>query len=360
MKRISFILVACVIAAGCNTLDLVEQGKGSITLTVNNQALSSLKSGGEESFTSRSGIVKELDTNNFILSIYSAQGVKVFDGKYGKRPSEFVVVPGAYDIKLHSCEFGSPGFDKPLFGDEQTVIVGDQMLVNVVLKCCQLNSGIKFDFTPQFKLQFPGEGLELRDKSGSLLYPYNSGKFCYVNPGAVELHYSNSGRDTLLYTRNMEENQMVALKLSYAPHSSGTSSISIDFDTSRVWKSEEFNVGYKIPTGAYTIEQAKEMVGEKNVTVFGFILGGDASESSMRIAPPFSSKTNIVIAPSMLERNRNNCFVVELPSGSVRDGLNLVAYPEYLGKAVILTGNIVESYHGFIGMKATKAFTILY
>ena len=62
----------------------------------------------------------------------------------------------------------------------------------------------------------------------------------------------------------------------------------------------------------------------------------------------------------MLERNRDNCFVVELPSGSVRDGLNLVAFPENLGKAVLVTGNIVESYYGYIGIKGTKAYTILY
>lgn len=349
----------CIVAA-CNALEFIEQGKGSIKLSVSNQTISSLGGGEDAFFTSKSGVVKELDTNNFILSIYSDAGVKVYDGKYGKRPSEFTVIPGSYDIKLYSGKFDSPGFDAPLFGDEQTVIVGSDMSVNVVLKCRQLNGAIKLDFTSAFKLKFPGNGLELRDINGSILYPYNSNKFCYVQPGAVELYYKSNNIDTLLCTRRIEQNQMLSLRLSYAPGNTHSSNVSIDVDTSRVWKSEGFNVGHKIPTGACTIEQAKGMVGEKNVTVFGFILGGDASETAMRIAPPFSSKTNLVIAPSMLERNRNNCFVVELPSGSVRDGLNLVTYPEYLGKAVILTGNIVESYYGFIGMKATKAFAILY
>ena len=360
MKRICLIMAVACIAAGCNTLAFIGQGKGSITLRVSNQTISSSGVGGEEFFTSKSGVVKELDTNNFILSIYSDAGVKVYDGKYGKRPSEFTVIPGTYDIKLYSGKFDAPGFDAPLFGDEQSVVVGNDMSVNVLLKCRQLNGAIKLDFTSQFKIKFPGSGVELRDTKGSFLYPYNSGKYCYVEPGAVELYYKTYDKDTLLCTRRIEQSQMLSLKLSYAPGNSHSSNLSIEMDTARVWSSEGYNVGHKIPTGAFTIEQAKGMVGEKGVTVFGFILGGDASETAMRIAPPFSSKTNIVIAPSMLERNRNNCFVVELPSGSVRDGLNLVTFPDHLGKAVILTGNIVESYYGFIGMKATKAFTILY
>lgn len=351
--------VVCIVVS-CNALDFIEQDRGSITLSVTNQTISPLEAGGDAFYTSKSGVVKELDTNNFILSIYSETGVKVYEGRYGNKPSEFVVVPGAYDIKLHSCKFNSPGFDLPLFGDEQTVIVGSDMAVNVTLKCRQLNGAVKLDFTTGFKLKFPGSGIELRDINGSMHYSYDSDRFCYIEPGAVELYYKGNGQDTLLCTRRIEESQMLSLKLSYAPGNTNSSNVSIDIDTARIWKSEGFNVGHKIPTGACTIEQAKGMIGEKNVTVFGFILGGDASETAMRIAPPFSSKTNIVIAPSMLERNRNNCFVVELPSGSVREGLNLVTYPEYLGKAVILTGNIVESYYGFIGMKATKSFAILY
>lgn len=360
MKKICLIVAAVSIVTGCNTLDFVEQGKGSIVLAVSNKTIPSPE--GEENafFTSGSGVVKELDTNDFILSLYSDAGVKVYEGKYGKRPSEFTVIPGAYDIKLYSRKFDSPEFEAPLFGDEQTIIAGSDMAVNVVLKCRQLNGAIKLDFTSAFKLNFPGQGIEVRDVNGVVSYPYSSENYCYVQPGAVELYYRNNDKDTLLCTRRIEQGQMLSLKLSFASGNTNSSNLSIDLDTARIWNSEEFNVGHRIPSGAYTIEQAKGMAGDKGVTVFGFILGGDVSEKAMRIAPPFSSKTNIVIAPSMLERNRNNCFAVELPSGSVRDGLNLVTYPGHLGKAVILTGNIVESYYGFTGMKATKAFTILY
>lgn len=361
MKRVKLasLMAAVCIVASCNTLEFKDERSGSITLSISGADEYGLKGGG--SFQSiPDGVVKELDTNNFTLSIYSENGLKVYDGKYGKRPGEFVVVPGAYDVKLHSHEFNAPAFDSPLFGDEQTVMVGSDMGVNVLLACRQLNSAVRLNFTEAFRKKFAGTGLLLKDMNGEMEYPYTAGRFCYVEPGAIELIYRSSGADTLLCTRQIPQGRMLTLNLSYAPGNKNSSSISIAADTAREWVSEGFNVGHRIPTGACTIEQAKGMVGEKSVTVFGFILGGDASETSMRIAPPFSSKTNIVIAPSMLERNRNNCFVVELPTGSVRDGLNLVSYPEYLGKAVIITGNVVESYHGYTGIKGTKAFAILY
>ena len=362
MKRVKRIclLAAVTIAAGCNMIEWEEEGSGTIILSIQNGTSPQLKGSGLSPDFYPDGVIQNLDTNKFQLSIYSDKGLKVYDGKYGKKPNEFVVIPGSYDIKLYSTDFHAPAFDTPLLGDEQTIVVDNDMSVNVKLACRQLNGGIRLNFTDEFKRRFPGAGLELRDINGSIGYPYTSGRYCYVQPGAIELYYRGVASDTLLCTRQIAGNQMLSLKLSYAPGNRNSSSITLSLDTTRFWNTESFNVGHRIPTGAYTIEQAKEMVGEKNVTVFGFVLGGDASENAMRIAPPFTSKSNIIIAPSMLERNRDNCFVVELPSGSVRDGLNLVAFPENLGKAVLVTGNIVESYYGYIGIKGTKAYTILY
>jgi hypothetical protein len=47
---------------------------------------------------------------------------------------------------------------------------------------------------------------------------------------------------------------------------------------------------------------------------------------------------------------------VFLPSGKVRDALNLVDNPELLGKKVCLKGDIVESYYGLVGLKNVEAF----
>ena len=79
----------------------------------------------------------------------------------------------------------------------------------------------------------------------------------------------------------------------------------------------------------------------------------------MRIAPPFTSATHFVIAPSTSERNRNNCFVVELPSGKIRDALNLVVHRDLLGAPIVIVGDVVDSYYGYIGVKKTQDYTLL-
>jgi hypothetical protein len=52
-------------------------------------------------------------------------------------------------------------------------------------------------------------------------------------------------------------------------------------------------------------------------------------------------------------------FAVELPSGAVRDALNLVTNPSRLGSPVLITGTVVESYFGYIGIKNTKSYVLL-
>ena len=61
----------------------------------------------------------------------------------------------------------------------------------------------------------------------------------------------------------------------------------------------------------------------------------------------------------MTERNRDNMFVVELPSGAVREALNLVVNSGLLGMPVVVTGTIVESYYGHVGVKSTKSYALL-
>ncbi len=356
---VALFIGACVLIGGCSGFVDPEEEGGKILLSVNGESFRGLKEKIYEAKSVWNSDIEKLDTNNFILSIYTQDGAKVYEGKYGKRPEEIVVLPGAYDIKLYSDNFSKPAFDAPMYGDEQTVVVEKNSSIAVTLMCRQINAGLRISFTEDFKKKFLGDGLTLRDLNGEIFYPYSSYDFCYVQPGAVELLYSNDYKDTLLFSRQISQSQMLSLKLSYAP-GNRTASLKLDMDTTKSWKNENFNVGLKIPTGVLTIEQAKEYIGEDNIMVFGFILGGDATENTIRVGPPFQSRTNIVIAPSMLERVRTNMFVVELPSGEIRDALNLVSNRSLLGKAVVITGNIAENYYGYPGIKGTKAYSLLY
>jgi uncharacterized protein len=65
------------------------------------------------------------------------------------------------------------------------------------------------------------------------------------------------------------------------------------------------------------------------------------------------------VAGGKNERQRANCFAVELPSGPIRDAINLVDNPDLIGSAIVVTGEIVSNYYGYIGVKGTKAYSLL-
>lgn len=347
--------LASVLLVSCNgfMLEEAQVEKGSISLAIG-EILGDFYSDGTHL---KSNV--DTDTNNFILTIYSTEGEKVYDGRYGERPEEIVVTPGGYEIGIYSKRFTPPMYDSPVFGDVQTIVVGENEQARVSFKCTQINAGIKFSFANDFIARFPGSGIYIAQGEEQLAYDYTQKKYAYVSTDEFNVVYKKSGTDTVLLAKAIPAGQMIHLKLSYSASRTTASVFNIDIDTTREWLSYNYNVGLKIPTGALSIEEAKSHIGEKNIKVFGYILGGDPTNNSIRVGPPFESRTSIVIAPSMSERNRNNMFVVELPSGAVRDALNLVVYPEHLGRPVVVTGTIVESYYGYPGIKNTKSYTLL-
>ncbi|MCM1376832.1 MAG: DUF6359 domain-containing protein [Clostridium sp.] len=65
--------------------------------------------------------------------------------------------------------------------------------------------------------------------------------------------------------------------------------------------------------------------------------------------------TNILIAGSSQEDQKDACIAVQLPSGSLRTALNLQAHPENLGHQVILCGT-AQKYCGMPGIKETNSY----
>ena len=345
--------VMCSTIAGCTQFNLEEDKlPGSISLAIS-EISGNLVSDG--TFLKSDAVI---DTNNFILTIYSTQGEKIYDGYYGERPHEIVVTPGSYDVGVYSSRFTPPKFSSPQLGDEQTIIVEEGTQARVTFLCKQINAGLMLKFSNDFKTKFPGNGIYIRQNENDLEYEYSQSKYAFVSTAPFNLIYKNEGKDTVILTKSLLAGQMVTMNLSYSESNTTASVISVQIDTTREWISYNYNLGLKIPTGAYSIEEAKSHIGEK-IPVFGYILGGDPTTTAIRVGPPFESKSAIVIAPSMTERNRNNMFVVELPSGAIRDALNLVTNPDILGMPVLITGSIVESYYGYIGIKNTKNYALL-
>ncbi len=351
--EIVLLSLPCILCCACDSLNMSQKEKGKLSFCIEKVP---------SSYYNEGMLLKNIsvkDTNDFILSVYSTDGSKVYHGKYGTRPADFYVLPGGYEVNLYSKEHSAPKFDAPVFGDSHTVVLNGSEQLYVKFNCSQINGGVRLSFNNDFKRRFPGSGVEIVQGDGRLAYSYTESRYAYIRPDFFTLVYKGAKGDTTLLHKRVEKGQMANMKLSYSIPDGYNSTFKIEVDTSRKWFSSDYNIGLRIPTGAVTIEEAKRMVGEKNVSVFGFIYGGDPTTVAIRIAPPFTSPSTLVIAPGMGERNRNNCFVVELPAGKIRDDLNLVGRPGHLGKAVVITGDIVPGYFNYIGVKRTKSYSFI-
>ena len=308
------------------------------------------------------------DTNDFLLYVSDSKGNAVYEGTYGDAPESIMVKAGSYNVRVLSSAFSKPGFSKPLFGDEQCVLVEEGKTASVKLLCTQLNSGIRLKISPAFLTSYPSSSLVLKSQNGSLMYGYSEKRIAYFLPGNVSLVMSQGGTDRALMTRWLEPGEILSLgiEVSESSQDSGGSArkeISVAVDTSRIWIDDTFVIGDESGKGqssetAMGITQAMASVGQEGVWVAGYIIGGDLTSSSMSLEEPFSSRTNVALGPKPGTVNRSSCLSVQLPSGAVRDNLNLVDNPEVLGRRVCLKGNVVASYYGLVGIKNVTDYVL--
>ena len=85
--------------------------------------------------------------------------------------------------------------------------------------------------------------------------------------------------------------------------------------------------------------------------IVGYVEGQVLADGAHFTADGCNVKSNMLIAPSASETDLSKCMPVQLPSGEVRNGLNLQDNPGNIKKEVLLYGNI-EKYFGAPGVKA--------
>lgn len=339
----------------CGMLGPEEAGSGEIRIAFEDEAMVSTKS----SF-------QIPDTSEFILTVTDSKGKVLYDGKYGDSPESIVASAGSYTVKAVSGTFVRPSFDSPQFGDEQCVVVSAGKAVDVKLVCSQMNSGIRLVVSPSFLDEFPDGVLMLKSEGGSLMYGYSEKRTAFFRPGKVSLVMSKGGTDNVLTSRSLGAGEMLILKVgavSSSESSRPSGQISIAVDTLRSWITDSYVIGGENGGGkgsasdnALTVSQAAASAGEEDVWVSGYIVGGDLTSSGASFDEPFESRTNIILGPRSSTDSRTSCMSVQLPSGSVRDRLNLVDNPHLLGSKVCLKGDIVESYFGLPGIKNVSEF----
>ena len=304
------------------------------------------------------------DTSAFLLQITDSGGKVIYNGNYGDCPESLDVSPGSYNVRVVSSEFSKPAFDAPQFGDEQCVLVPQDGTGNVRLLCRQINAGVRLKISSGFLTQCPQSVLFLKSAEGQLLYSYSEKRIAYFLPGTISLVMSTGGTDQVLMVKDVGENEILTLGVSVPEASkSGDYSLSVSVDTSRVWTSAEYIIGVgdsgQESTDALSVADARNSAGKEDVWVCGYIVGGDLTSASASFKPPFESRTNILIGPRSTTVDKNVCLSVQLPSGDVRDALNLVDNPSVLGRRVCVKGDVVSAYYGIPGVKNTDEYKFL-
>lgn len=337
---------------GCQGLTFADETKGELKLVF----------AGENT---TKAVVREFpDSNSFSLSIKSSTGTIIYNGRYGERPPDLELEAGSYDVNIYSRLFTTPEFDADCYSDSKTVVIQPGKVYLLSLVCKQSNAGLRLSFTPEFKSRFANYKPEIIDTKGMIEYPYGETRFAYLNPGNISVRLKEvlpvASTDTAevisVLNRVVTVRDMLTINLQANPEDSVVSKSGIVIDTTANWTFEYIVVGGGgdglTKESAFTVGQLAQNIGAKGVWVTGYIVGGDLSSSRINFVAPFASVSNIAIATSPTIRDRTKCASVAIPTGTLRDLLNLNTNPANLGRKVYLKGTIVAAYFGLTGFNS--------
>ena len=219
----------------------------------------------------------------------------------------------------------------------------------------------------------------MKSDDGRLPYSYTERRTAYFRPGKISLVMVTGAESKTLTSRVLSSGDVLKLSVKVSGSSSsgqgqtkGDEGIKIAVDTNKNWITGTYVIGGggssgdggsgveegETEAGAITIAMAKDYVGETDVWIGGYIVGGDLTSAKAVFTPPFKSRSNILLGPRSSVSSRENCLSVQLAEGDARDDLNLVDNPELLGRQVLLCGDVVESYFGLVGLKNISDFVI--
>ena len=368
LKRLWALLPLVAVLGACDDFGLRSGGQGELRWIIAGNGADT-----------RAASAEIPDTNDFILKVSDAKGKILYEGSYGDSPESLLVDAGSYTVAVHSIEFTTPGFSRPVYGDEQVVVVKAGATVTVRFNCTLENAGVRLQVAPDFLTSYPDGVLFLKSGETRLMYGYAEKRIAYFKPGPISLVLNDRGADEILLTRTLDARTILTLNIS-APYggTAATSSITVAVDTAKIWNSESYVIGGggsgsgsgsgssggddDSGTGldsAYSVAQAADHIGEDEIWVFGYIVGGDLSSAGTTVkTSKFTKATHLAIAARSSVTTKASCIAVELPKGPIRDALNLVDHPDLVGSRVYLKGSLVTSYFGTTGLKAVSDYVL--
>lgn len=351
MKRFVLMgVISSIVLASCHGVPYLEEGYGHISFRFA-QPL--------ESVMTKADALP--DTNAFILLIKSNSGDSLYYGKYCERPKTIEVPSGTYEVSVKSQDFEAPAFETRQYGDNKVIVVSNGENVQISFLCKQLNCGLIITFTDKFKTKFSGGQILLRQTTGELLYAYEETRTAYVKASNADFFFKSADTTQALFSRNFGAGELYSIELD-ASSSLSHSEFSISIDTTVTRISEKILIGDGFygedgssASKALSVSAAKNKIGE-TLWVWGYVVGGDMSSSSMSFSGPFAKNTHFAIAFIKDERAKENCFSVGFSKDTIRNVLNLVDNPSNLGKKVFIKGKIDSSYFGVAGIKSISEY----
>ena len=336
--------MSVLMCAACSDLVSPDNSSGKLTISI------------EDRIPTETRVTAGIpDTDDFILTVTGSNGESIFSGRFADSPETMEVPAGTYTVSAISCNFNSPKYSTPQYGDTKAVTVSPGAAVSVELGCCQQNSGLKLGVSAEFRTLFPSATIYMEEDGEKLMYSYGESRTAYFKPGRINVSMVDSNVEQALFSRILEPRQILAMTLTASSGSDVSKGISIQVDTARNWNSESFCYGDSNAEGL-GVNEAREAGILNDIWVYGYIVGAFSSSSKCEFDPPFSKNTNIVIAGRTSVSDKSQCLSVELKSGEVRDALNLVANPGNKGRKVWLHGDLAGNYYGIPGLRNVSAF----
>lgn len=93
--------------------------------------------------------------------------------------------------------------------------------------------------------------------------------------------------------------------------------------------------------------------------IVGYIdtgIGNTINDKTAKFTVPAGVKTNVLMAMDSTETDWHNCITVQLPSGAVRNALNLGDHPENLGQMFTILGTTGDKYCGAYGVRSVAYY----
>ena len=223
LKRLWALLPLVAVLGACDDFGLRSGGQGELRWIIAGNGADT-----------RAASAEIPDTNDFILKVSDAKGKILYEGSYGDSPESLLVDAGSYTVAVHSIEFTTPGFSRPVYGDEQVVVVKAGATVTVRLNCTLENAGVRLQVAPDFLTSYPDGVLFLKSGETRLMYGYAEKRIAYFKPGPISLVLNDRGADEILLTRTLDARTILTLNIS-APYggTAATSSITVAVDTAR-------------------------------------------------------------------------------------------------------------------------------